>query len=47
MLLFFSFKQNELDAVNAAHSNRLQHYKNIQHEYKIVLKQLKTFEDSR
>ena len=39
------FKQNELDAVNFAHSNRLQRYKNLQHEHKIVLEQLKTFEN--
>ncbi|CAB3985905.1 Hypothetical predicted protein [Paramuricea clavata] len=40
------FKQNELDAVNGAHSNRLQRYKNLQHEHKIVLEQLKTFENA-
>ncbi|XP_028411357.1 centlein-like isoform X2 [Dendronephthya gigantea] len=40
------FKQNELDSLNAAHSNRLLRYKNLQHEHKIVLKQLKTFEIS-
>ena len=45
--IIFPFQQKELDAVNAAHSNRLQRYKNLQQEYKIVVKQLKTFENSR
>ncbi|XP_046863040.1 centlein-like isoform X2 [Xenia sp. Carnegie-2017] len=40
------FKDNELDSLRAAHSNRLQRYKNLQHEHKIVLKQLQTFENS-
>jgi 3-methyladenine DNA glycosylase/8-oxoguanine DNA glycosylase len=44
---FLFLKQNELDAVNGAHSNRLQRYKNLQHEHKIVLEQLKTFENLR
>ena len=44
---FFYSKQNELDALNGAHSNRLQRYKNLQHEYKIVLELLKTFENLR
>lgn len=38
-------KQNELDALSSAHSNRHQRYKNLQLEHKIVLEQLKTFEN--
>ena len=43
----FSLQQNELDSVNSAHSNRHQRYKNLQLEHKIVLEQLKTYENLR
>ena len=46
---FFSnyCQQKELDVLFASHSNRLERYKNLQLEHKIVLKQLKTFESLR